>query len=234
MPDNFTAAEIAAIPYVISQPRFATYLRVQQNDIRAALALYRWNVELSAAFFMPLQICEVAIRNAAAEAIERVHGSTWPWVVGFSRTLPITRRGYDPSHDLRDVTRKHTTTGQVIAELKFAFWEFMFTVGQDGRIWNTHLRAVLPHAPAGVAIAALRKDIHDDIEKIRRFRNRIAHHEPIFARDISVEYSRILKLIEWRSPDTAAWVNKVQTVTEVLARRPRDMLDGAAFQYPVR
>lgn len=74
VPDSFDAAELTAIPYVISQPRFETYLRAEKNDPRAALALYRWNLELSAAFFMPLQICEVAIRNAAAEAIAAEHG----------------------------------------------------------------------------------------------------------------------------------------------------------------
>lgn len=37
---------------------------------------------------LPLQICEVAIRNAVVEAIELVHGPNWPWSRGFRRSLP--------------------------------------------------------------------------------------------------------------------------------------------------
>ncbi len=233
MPDSFDAAELTAIPYVISQPRFETYLRAENNDPRAALALYRWNLELSAAFFMPLQICEVAIRNAAAEAIEAEHGDRWPWLQGFRYTLPAPGRGFKPRNELAKVAASHATIGQVIAELKFMFWQYTFTAGQEGRLWVPHLRTVLPHAPAD-AIPTIRQRIHDEIEAVRGLRNRIAHHEPIFTRDISTEYRRIIKLIEWRSPATASWVDRTQIVTEVLARRPRSTFGGAPIPYPVR
>jgi hypothetical protein len=233
MPDGFTAEELIAIPYVISQPRFSTYLRVEQDHTPSALALYRWNLQISAAFFMPLQICEVAIRNATAEAIEAEFGDKWPWTKGFSLTLPVPKRGFKPRDELANVARKYTTVGQVIPELKFAFWQYMFTSGQETRLWDPHLRSVLPHLPAG-SVSTVRQKVHDDIDAIREFRNRIAHHEPIFARNIGEEYQRIMSLIAWRSPETANWVDRTQTVTEVLARRPRASVDGVTAHYPVR
>lgn len=233
MPDSFSAAELTAIPYVISQPRFLTYLLAENNDTRAALALYRWNLELSAAFFMPLQICEVAIRNAAAEAIEAEHGNRWPWVPGFKYTLPVPRYGFNPRRELESVARSHTTVGQVIAGLKFVFWQYAFTSGLEGRLWAPHLSTVLPNLPAGT-VSTTRQRIHDDINEVRELRNRIAHHEPIFTRDISSEYRRILNLIEWRSPATASWVDNTQIVTDVLARRPRSTFGGVPIPYPVQ
>lgn len=233
MPDTFSAAELTAIAYVISKPRFETYLRAENNHARAALALYRWNLELSAAFFLPLQICEVAIRNAAAEAIEAEHGDRWPWLKGFRYTLPVRKRGFNPRSELEHVARTHTTVGQVIAELRFVFWQYTFTAGQEQRLWVPHLRTVLPNLPQG-PVSSIRQRIHDDIEAVRGLRNRIAHHEPIFTRSISRDYGRIIEMIGWRSAEAASWVDRTQTVTEILARRPRSMVGSVAIPYPVR
>lgn len=142
-------------------------------------------------------------------------------------------RGFKPRNELAKVAASHATVGQVIAELKFMFWQYTFTAGQEGRLWAPHLRTVLPHAPAD-PIPTIGQRIHDEIEAVRGLRNRIAHHEPIFTRDISTEYRRIIDLIEWRSSTTASWVDRTQTVTEVLARRPRSTFGGIPIPYPVR
>ena len=68
----FTPQEITDLPDVISAPRFATYLQAKQGHVDQALELYAWNMEVSAAFMVPLHLCEVAIRNAAGDAIEAV------------------------------------------------------------------------------------------------------------------------------------------------------------------
>jgi hypothetical protein len=184
-------------------------------------------------FLAPLQICEVAIRNAAAEAIENVHGADWPWLEGFRLSLPLRRGHYRQAQDLSDAARRHSTVGQVIAELKFMFWQSMFTSAQDQRIWNSQLRLVFPAISAHATVPESRQKIHDEIEAVRRFRNRIAHHEPIFARNLVQEYQRLQTIASWRSPVAAAWADRVQRVTEVIARRPRTALNGTEFQYPV-
>jgi hypothetical protein len=43
-----------------------------------------------------------------------------------------------------------------------------------------------------VSIQDRRKLIYDDLEQIRRLRNRIAHHKPIFTRNLSDDYQKIL------------------------------------------
>src|SRR3546814_1821174 len=62
-------------------------LQAMGNDREKALALYEWNLDLSSALIVPLQVCEVAVRNGIAEAIEHVHGANWPWNNGFIRSL---------------------------------------------------------------------------------------------------------------------------------------------------
>jgi hypothetical protein len=216
---HFTPDEIHNLPNVLSAPRFATYLAEKNGDKHLALALYQWNLELSAAFFVPLQLCEVSVRNAIVEAIEATYGANWPWETSFEISLRNPPTGYSPRRDLLSV-RRLPTTGKVVAELKFVFWEKMLTHGHDAVIWNPHLRMIFPNTNPDKTIQALRTEGYDSLLKIRDLRNRIAHHEPIFKRNIQEEYNRIRNVISWTNSTAASWVDKIETVTRMIATRP--------------
>jgi len=219
---RFTPDELRDLPIVISAPRFATYLQACGNDHARALALYEWNLDISAAFIVPLQVLEVAVRNGVAEAIEAVHGPLWPRSNGFLRSLPQPRLAthYNPAQNLRGVSANQPTTGKVIAELNFAFWEQIFTAGQDNRIWLAHFRAAFPGAPAAIPIPVARATARNDLYTIRKLRNRIAHHEPIFTRNLTSDYDRIRELISWRNLTAAAWMDRKQGVTALIPLKP--------------
>jgi hypothetical protein len=110
--------------------------------------------------------------------------------------------------------------GKVVAELKFVFWQKMFTTRHDKVIWIPQLRQAFPHAPQHTTVSALRSTIYNDVEVIRDVRNRIAHHEPIFSRDIGKEYETMHKLVSWRDPTTADWMQSIQHVSQILLRKP--------------
>ena len=69
-------------------------------------------------------------------------------------------------------------------------------------------------------ISALREQIYADLEQIRTLRNRIAHHEPIFKRNLLQDYLIIRQSIDRRCPFTAEWMERNQRVTAVLPLRP--------------
>lgn len=217
---TFSADELRELPYVISEPRFATYLQAMENDREAALQLYRWNLLVSSAFVVPLQVCEVAARNAVVEAIEAVHRGTWPWSNGFIRSLPRARKGYCAVRNLQEVAARLPTAGKVVAELNFAFWEKILTVGQDARLWEPHLHTVFPALDEAKPVSVLREEAHSALRHVRKFRNRIAHHEPIFTRDIAAEYAKVHDIIYWRSPVAAAWMDRTQGVTALIGAKP--------------
>lgn len=218
----FTPDELRELPEAISLPRFATYLRARNNDRVAALRLYCWNMEVSAAFMSPLQMCEVSVRNGIVEAIEAVHGAAWPWSNGFLRSLPVPRVAghYDPASNLRFVAAQFPTVGKVVAELNLAFWEKMMTRGQDQRLWAPHFVRVFPGVPAGLPIPVARNQAHQSLFEIRKVRNRIAHHEPIFARNLREDYGRMRELIAWRRPFVGRWMDKQKQISELLANMP--------------
>ena len=124
---------IQAVKNSLSLPRIGTYeaaLDSAGNPItsRQALHLYAWNAQVSAALMAPLHICEVVVRNAVSDALEAVYGQNWPRSVGFEQSLPAPHYGYSQLKDVRAACRAHNTTGKVIPELKFVFWQKMFTI----------------------------------------------------------------------------------------------------------
>ena len=100
----------------------------------------------------------------------------------------------------------------------FVFWQKMFTSRYDVRLWDVHLRRVLPNLATVKTVAVLRKEIYADLEHVRFLRNRIAHHEPIFRRNLNDDLDKITALIRFRCQLTADWMMLCQRVTRLLGR----------------
>ena len=110
--------------------------------------------------------------------------------------------------------------GRIVAELSFGFWERLLSRGPAGprnyemMLWRPALHRAFPNA------RRRRADIHRPLPGLRDLRNRIAHHEPIFGRNLPVDYQTILDVIGWMCADTRAWVVHHSEVPVVLADRP--------------
>lgn len=218
-----TAQFLQVARSTLSIARVATYesaaVSAGQPDDRV-MELYAWNAEVSGAFLTPLHICEVVIRNAVSEALTQQYGAAWPWSTGFLRSLPSSGGGYDAQMDLRRTSAKHQTQGGVIAELKNVFWEKLFTKRNDQRLWNPYLFQLFPNLDSTQPVRIHRTRIASDLEALRRLRNRIAHHEPIFTRNLQSDFQKLQHLIELRCAHTALWMTQSQRVTTVLPARP--------------
>lgn len=233
---NLPSADMVAIERALSVPRFSRYLAQTRSDGDSALQLYDWNARVSAAFLHPVHIFEVALRNGVVAAIEAEYGAEWHLEALFIGSLPHGGGGsYGPREDLRAATAKvqrelsriHPQTsfrvpaGKVVAELKFMFWISMLTARHDRKLWASHLSKGFPFAPVSrPGILLPQRRLYAEAEAVRKFRNRIAHYEPIFDRDLRVDYARILRVVRWRCHRTAAWLNRNQLVATLLRERP--------------
>lgn len=218
MPSTFTDVELIEIPKILSAPRFTTYLREVGGNNLEALELYRWNLQIASAFYIPLQICEVGIRNGVTEAISNTYGHNWPHSTVFRRSLP-ENRWYNQKEELIRQANKQPTSGKVVAELNFIFWQYMLTARHDIRIWNDQINNSFPYLPAGNTIQQNRLMLHDKLEIVRKLRNRIAHHEPIFRRNALDDYLSIRDLISYRCNVSTGWVDRIQTITDMIVNR---------------
>lgn len=79
-----TVDDALAIESVLSRDRLGTYQRTLQHlNTCQSITLYTWNAEVSGAFLLPQQVCEIAMRNAVSDALSSVYGQDWPWATGF-------------------------------------------------------------------------------------------------------------------------------------------------------
>lgn len=90
--------------------------------------------------------------------------------------------------------------GDVVAELKFAFWVGLLGKQYDTTLWRTAL-----YKGFQKGAGRKRSDVHGRFNMLRRFRNRVAHHEPIFKRDLILIHDEIVEAIGWMCADTVAW-----------------------------
>lgn len=218
-----TTPQVKAVRTTITQARMSTYDTATapgDQRIRRALKLYVWNAEVASAFLVPLHLCEVAIRNAVADAIAAQYGPRWPWTPGFQHSLPSPTRGYNPRADLANARRNTSSTGKVIPEVKFAFWQKMLTSRYDKAIWDHQLATVLPGADASIGVPALRTRVYDDLDRIRILRNRIAHHEPIITRNLSADLAAITDLVTLRCGDLSQMLTAAEHVSSIIPQRP--------------
>ena len=189
----------------LSPERMSTYLSAAQDDREKALHLYAWNTAVSAAFYGPLQGLEVALRNAMHGQLVGRYGADWYNNPAAGLDAGCLERIVKAK---AEVTRAGHEAGpsRVVAALSFGFW--ISLLGSGGRfdpagrkadyertLWRPALRGSFPHRAT-----LTRKQARSPLDYLRTLRNRIAHHEPIFARRLSEDHQRILDVTGWISP----------------------------------
>ncbi|WP_422509428.1 hypothetical protein [Stenotrophomonas sp. GZD-301] len=183
-------------------------------------ALYLWNMRVSAALLLPLHVCEVVLRNAIADALALQHGPHWPWRPGLRASLPGGASGYNAREELSRAAAGCSSTPSVVSTLRFAFWQNMFTQRFDRSLWRPTLHRVMPGTAALGAVHIARAALHADVQRVRLLRNRIAHHEPVFMRDLGEDLATMGRIVRLRCAQVDQWMQRQETVTQLLHQRP--------------
>jgi hypothetical protein len=206
----------------VSGDRLGPYLAACTGDQAAAARLYAWNIRISGAFHAPLGCLEVACRNAMHQQLSAMFGrDDWRDAPELGLHHTAQRIASDAKREVLR-WRGGITSGRMVAELPFGFWVSLLGSGTDyeTRLWRPGLRRAFP------GYRGRRAALHLELDACRRLRNRIAHHEPIYARDLGADHARILRLLGYVSWDYAGWVRAHDRVPAVLAAR-RDIGSGA-------
>jgi hypothetical protein len=178
----------------LSSERLSKYLEKSNNNIDVALKLYEENLRLSEAFYSPLQCAEVCLRNSIHEAISTIYDHDW---------LTNGKVPFDETEIGKiEAAKKEagTNIGDLIVELKFAFWVSLLGRRYDETLWKTALHKAFKNGKP-----KRRSDVHGRFNAIRRFRNRVMHHEPIFHRPLQQLHDEIIEGIDWMCVNTAFW-----------------------------
>ncbi len=180
--------------------------------------IYLWNCDLSEAFHFVLHMAEVSCRNSIHSAL-LYKGDRWFADKTFLGILdPNRKRGLENA--ISDEDEQHgkvMDAHHLVSALTFGFWEHLTTKRFQRYLFPRGIQKNFKHAPADARL----EDLHGLIESVRRWRNRVAHHNAIFDKGPSSKYQDALKLIAWTSPELEAWVASRCRVNQIINARPK-------------
>lgn len=218
----------------ISPQRFDSF-RQPGFDDRQTLTNYLWNMCLSESFYPLLQTFEIGLRNAIHNSLTFINRNSLWFKQNFM--YPKCLEGVQAAEDeLREKGKDHTDVGRIIAELKFGFWTRLFNRHYQQPLWNnkTFLLRTFPNANAK---DRLRHLMAVEVDEIRRFRNRVFHHESIISRKIQEMHDKILKILSWINPVLADSVKIIDCVPAIYTNDYFDNLieemTGPKFQIRI-
>lgn len=201
-----------AIEQSLSRDRLGKYLASTGNDLDLAIGLYERNTRLAAAFYAPLQTLEICLRNHLNDQMTSIYGADWmtnghPPLNGWAQKEIL-----DAEKGLGSA-KAPVTGGAIVAELHLGFWISLLAPQYDATLWRSACHRAFRYNGKGLA----RKMVHSRLNAIRRFRNRVAHHEPIFHANLEQAHEEIVEACSWICVQTAAWARLHSSFPEIWA-----------------
>lgn len=203
----YSKAYVDSLEVTLSPGRLHLYRKYAADDDVEALKLYCWNTCLSQAFYWPLHAFEVSLRNAMADRMYEEYGEDWyERIDSFKRG----RGNNEEVEHLNKAKRKLDLDGlayghdNIVAAISMGFWEGLLKVEYEEKLWKPLFSTIFPTD---------RSEAFRKVNQIKRLRNNVAHHEPVFVflpkgdkRLLYKDYKLVLKLIRWICEDTADWI----------------------------
>ncbi|WP_284754987.1 hypothetical protein [Curtobacterium sp. ME-Dv--P-122a] len=224
-------ATLQALPRLLSAARFDRYAARYDGRTDLAARLYAWNSEIASAFWGPVGCLEVFVRNALHDELRRGRRDDW-WNNAAVHLLDRERRAVDDA--TRTLRRRGFTDpepDQVVAATSFGFWVGLTDAGiPRNPIWSyetTLWQPRLVHAFPGLGTVR-RKQLHRRLDAVRRFRNRLAHHEPIHNAPLAAIRDDIVAIAGAIDPDAATFIAGAHRIDDVLARKRVAVSTGAS------
>lgn len=215
--------------HIISAQRMQKYLAATGNDTRKAMTLYQLNLRLSQEMFTIVSCFEVALRNSIDTLLTQQMGIDWlrdaiqPGGVFDSAQCEKTKSIIVKAYNKLNITTSYTPS-QLLSAMEFGVWKYMYSPFQYTATGQVLLN-VFPNKPASTPTVQINHSyFFNELDKINKLRNRIAHHEPVcFVRNttrantsyIINEYHKILTLFGWMGFDSAALLYGLDHVQEV-------------------
>ncbi|MCH9845296.1 MAG: Abi family protein [Alphaproteobacteria bacterium] len=160
---------------IISEPRFASYLRRNDGNINKAYQQYMYNLEVSAVLYQNIHWLEIALRNAINAKLREEKGDRWY----HENFIVETERNNVNDIVMRPSARQPLSNADMVAQLNFGFWCGLFKNRYE-LLWRQELRDIFT-----CSVQLRRRNIEMKLRSIKYVRNRIAHYEPILTVRIS-------------------------------------------------
>ncbi len=206
----------------LSAPRIERYLLATKSNKQSCIYLYKSNLNVSKAFHPVIGLFEVILRNKINQTLSRYFNDP-DWIINQQKGFMIdSSLDYINASGLKIETNRFIfnsvktseqkllkrnisiNANRLIAEQSMSFWTELFEK-KYYKILKGRPIKIFEKLPNNIG----RVDILKSLNKIRRFRNRINHNEPIcfvgsnIALTIPIEtLEAIYTLLKWINPET--------------------------------
>ena len=216
----------------LSPARLNKYLLACAGNKTSALQLYRLNIRLCQRFYGVLNVFEIVLRNAINLHYQH-YFSDADWIksqLASGGMLSIAPKKEEATAIIQKlITTEKYSSDRVVSSLSLGFWTYLFTKYPFSKGGQSIL-AILPQKSKSLG----QKAIYNDLMKIKNFRNRIAHHEPIcfdengrintaFAQN---NYSLILKYLCFLGFDNRQLLSGLEVSTKELFQKIDEIADS--------
>lgn len=210
-----------------SRERLEGYRRPLTIDDLAMLTNYFWNMRLCESLMPTFHAVEVSLRNAIHDALTARFGSPmWfdePGLLLSAERDQLANARRRGTHDIE--SKGHSASrlpGKIVAELSFGFWVALLGDRYQQPLWQPDGYALFRTVfPSGQGPRFQRHLVHDRLNRLRRLRNRVSHHEPIWHRgDLGDLHADAHEIIGWINPALYRAIRAVDDFAEV--RRGKD------------
>jgi hypothetical protein len=221
----------------LSIPRIDRYFVATGNSKTKAVRLYKTNLKIAQSFHPVLGVLEVVLRNKLNSVLAAYFVDP-DWIInekaGFMnhpslrhrdrRTNRIVVNDYlkssvEKSEKRLRKLRTPISSGKIISDQVLGFWTDLFEVHHYRLLLGRPIQ-IFNHLPAGHG----RSDVVDRLTKIRQFRNRINHNEPICFNGNNIDfsyvedvYASIIEVLSWIDPDLTSWIADIDSVNLKIA-----------------
>lgn len=216
----------------LSKPRIERFLTACNGDKRKALRLYRLNIRLSQSFYSIIGLFEISLRNAIDSHYKLVLSDP-EWLLNSTKSSgmfsnPVfARGGFETRKKIKNAKRdllKPYTHDRLVAALSFGFWVKLFDRLQFG-VGGKNLHKIFVSRPRGTK----QKTLYKSLCKLRNFRNRVAHYEPIIFNNLHQvdltyaedHYNLLISMTDWlgfKPSELYRRLNKVKRIYRKIKR----------------
>lgn len=201
----------------MSRPRLDKFRLAVGNSPEKAEQLYHINLRVSRSFYPILHMFEIALRNAINEKLG-AHFSNPHWIVQekgrFMSHTSLSASGFYLKRSVEEaesyVASKYgsVSPARIISCQPFGFWTRLFDRLHYGLLTGSVIRC-FPARPREVN----RRVISSMLNRIRGFRNRVYHNEPICFSGCQISFDaahtiqhEIYTMLKWMDEDLALYI----------------------------
>lgn len=209
---EYDGPTLDALDPILSRDRLSKYHDLAAGNKEQAYKLYAVNTAVSESLYTPLQMLEVALRNAFHRVLTDRYGNFWVYEPGVITDTFQRQKIKETTQDLIAQKKKLTPSG-IVAGLTFGFWTSLLNRKYENTLWRQCIFSVFR------GTFSTCREVNGVLVPIRILRNRIAHHEPIIHWNLPKHYENILRITDCLSSDAARWTKAHSRFPELFESR---------------